>query len=301
VSFLSQLPEELYRPDAFFGFRPSDTFSLSNAKAMIWLSQLSNEVDGLLAERVLRVWGFEQRARLVGTPSKRSIAKYPLGVVAARRDVCLVAFPMTDPLSIGHWKIDLTCKLNEKGLHTGFDNAVAAVWSELATEIRRVPDGQPIYFTGHSLGGALATIAADRAGQELKANVAGVYTFGALRSGGEAFAAKYLFGDTTYRLVYGNDIFTAWPTLRSGYRHVGRALYCPHGQKFSEAAIMESKKDTRRLLQTLIAGLGQWAVNGFHTSPRLSSRSDLMGQVLCFFPYPIADHIPDRYITALSS
>jgi hypothetical protein len=99
-------------------------------------------------------------------------------------------------------------------VHRGFKNALDEIWEELfayLTELER--DGRKIWMTGHSLGAALATLAADRYGE-----VQGVYTFGSPRVGNLRFKERY--SNRAYRLVNGDDIVTKVPP--SGfYVHVG--------------------------------------------------------------------------------
>ena len=70
-----------------------------------------------------------------------------------------------------------------------------------------------IWITGHSLGAALATLAADR-----YRNVKGLYTYGSPRVGDKDF--KKNFRMNTYRFVNNNDIVTKVPPAGM-YRHVG--------------------------------------------------------------------------------
>ncbi|MCA9453043.1 MAG: hypothetical protein KC584_10520, partial [Nitrospira sp.] len=55
------------------------------------------------------------------------------------------------------------------------------------------------WFTGHSLGAALATLAADRYG-----DVQGLYTFGSPLVGDEGFARDFYVSG--YRFVNNNDV-----------------------------------------------------------------------------------------------
>lgn len=75
----------------------------------------------------------------------------------------------------------------------GFDNGVESVWNKHATE----PDkpgmlaivktliaenaGRKLFVAGHSLGGALATVAAGRLAYETDLPIAGVYSIGSPR------------------------------------------------------------------------------------------------------------------------
>ncbi len=115
-------------------------------------------------------------------------------------------------------------------VHRGFKNALDEIWEELfayLTELER--DGRKIWMTGHSLGAALATLAADRYGE-----VQGVYTFGSPRVGNLRFKESY--SNRAYRLVNGSDIVTKIPP--SGfYMHVGELrLIDREGGIFSQPA-----------------------------------------------------------------
>ncbi|MHC1744591.1 MAG: hypothetical protein AB9873_16390 [Syntrophobacteraceae bacterium] len=81
----------------------------------------------------------------------------------------------------------------------------------------RAHSGRTIWFTGHSLGAALATLAADRFG-----NVQGLYTFGSPRVGDAEF--KNDFQVSAYRFVNNNDIVARVPPPGL-YCHVGELKY----------------------------------------------------------------------------
>jgi triacylglycerol lipase len=77
-----------------------------------------------------------------------------------------------------------------------------------------------VWFAGHSLGAALATLAADRFPA-----AAGVCTIGSPRVGDRAFAAEFdaRFGARALRFVNDTDIVTHVPTpFPAPYEHVGQ-------------------------------------------------------------------------------
>jgi hypothetical protein len=99
-------------------------------------------------------------------------------------------------------------------VHQGFKNALDAVWSEI--EAALTPLTCPIFFTGHSLGAALATLAAARHAPTA------LYTFGSPRVGDADFAASLNdIADTIHRIVNGNDIVTTLLPESFGFQHVG--------------------------------------------------------------------------------
>ncbi len=103
-------------------------------------------------------------------------------------------------------------------VHKGFHDALDEVWQELHESINLLhADGRTLWFTGHSLGAALATLAAARYGQ-----AEGVYTFGSPRVGDAAFRDQY--PAPIYRVVNGHDVVTTVP-LPPLYRHIGELWY----------------------------------------------------------------------------
>ena len=98
-------------------------------------------------------------------------------------------------------------------VHRGFQRALDCVWDELAGLL----EGRAVCFTGHSLGGALATLAAWRQGE-----VARAYTFGAPRVGERLLHER--LRAPVHRVVNNNDLVTRLPPPL-GYRHAGTLHY----------------------------------------------------------------------------
>lgn len=138
-------------------------------------------------------------------------------------------------------------------VHGGFLSAMEAVWgswwdpklpkdtkdikvlragSPGITEIiaEKVGTGDRILVTGHSLGGALAQLAAFYIHRDLSSSikkVAAVYTFGSPRVFGIK-QAKYLNKELPYpyfRVVNCADIVPHVPPLLLGFRHSGKNIY----------------------------------------------------------------------------
>src|SRR5947209_549033 len=233
MSCLAQLPEKLYCETAFDGFGASTGLHLQTATALIWMSQLSYETDTEKIDRILRIWGFERRLILKGPASRFLSFECNRGLVATGRGASIIAFVGTDPLSIGHWITNLDFGLSIRSTHNGFQQVVDTTWDDLCTILNESTEtGRSVFMTGHSMGGAVATIAAHQAGCALGSDIRGIYTFGGLRAGGQKFATAYRLGEVTYRFIYGHDILAQWPPPWLGYRHVGVPLNCNHGQTF---------------------------------------------------------------------
>lgn len=114
-------------------------------------------------------------------------------------------------------------------VHTGFNEdweALAERTVSLVNDLLRNRPELKVLVTGHSLGGALAEIAA----MEFVSNhipVESVITFGKPRVGNHEWASLYdaALGWKTFRLVNANDIVTRLPLWCMGYRHAGQEVF----------------------------------------------------------------------------
>nr|VFK23485.1 MAG: Lipase (class 3) [Candidatus Kentron sp. LFY] len=112
--------------------------------------------------------------------------------------------------------------------HRGFWNSVEDVWGTLFKEYQRLlkKRKRPLFITGHSLGGAMATIAtAILIHEDLP--FTSVYTFGQPRA--LTRETSRIFNveckSRFFRFHNNNDIVTRAPARAMGYSHVGTYLY----------------------------------------------------------------------------
>jgi triacylglycerol lipase len=101
---------------------------------------------------------------------------------------------------------------NDVRVHEGFESALDAVWPAILRELEKLDC--PFFYSGHSLGAALATLAASRCSPHA------AYVFGSPRVGNELFAAK-LESVALYRVVDDADVVTVLPPEAFGFRHAG--------------------------------------------------------------------------------
>jgi len=143
------------------------------------------------------------------------------GFVAIQQDMAIVAFRGT--VTIGNALTDAEAALVHHGLfpglvHYGFCRAVETVYPTVRTLLDLLPPGLRIWVTGHSLGGAMASLVAHRLAADGYA-VRGVYTYGSPRAGDRHFHDAYRLPN--YRFVNDNDLVPHLP-MRWCYRHVGQ-------------------------------------------------------------------------------
>jgi hypothetical protein len=148
-------------------------------------------------------------------------------VIELRPDCTILSYRGTR--SIENWKVDLTAIPNSQGVHNGFYEGFEAI-DPLVTNhlpVQSQTNGRitydfdrtkPLYATGHSLGGALAVLAAARY------NPTALYTFGQPR----IYTTQYIKRHRQdikqlnhWRIVDREDMVSHVPGLLLGYRHTG--------------------------------------------------------------------------------
>jgi hypothetical protein len=177
-------------------------------------------------------------------------------VLSKTGKVGVLAFRGTDPASFVTWLTD--AQVQQRAflgghVHAGFYGGLKAIWEDVAQAVSLAREGQfldgvmrdnrpklvklksplkTLYVTGHSLGGAMAVLAAARL---LKGDMGdwptqvlrGVYTFGQPMVGDAAFSAQVgeAFGDRLFRHVYRDDVVPHLPPRSDfEYQHAGNEL-----------------------------------------------------------------------------
>jgi triacylglycerol lipase len=107
-------------------------------------------------------------------------------------------------------------------VHRGFKREVDDLWPKLEEVLQ--DDSRTTWFTGHSLGGAMATICAGRCYlSHIPAMPKELHTFGSPRVG----TKRYVHNTDIvhYRWVNNNDVVTRVPPAWLRYRHTGQQMY----------------------------------------------------------------------------
>jgi hypothetical protein len=310
MSVLVELARRAYPDEALNKFTATQQFGLDNARAMMWLSQLAYETaDKSKVKSILDAWQLKMHEFIPNDPKTGLPPDSACVVVAAGRGATFVTFAGSDPLKFEDWITDFDAGKSATDVHEGFLKTIENVWPRIEAAIRTATANRPapeqsLFFTGHSLGGALAIVAAARASTtpQIKDLLMTIYTFGSPRTGGAVFFGDYELGNSTFRLVHGTDIVaTVPPALPGDYRHVGRAIQCRTGGIFdAQTPIMapdENKPDA--IESTIRAGIdGIRSLAAFRLIRSIGPRPlDRFAGVL---PTIVRDHVPANYFRALS-
>ena len=133
-------------------------------------------------------------------------------------------------------------------VHNGFQKALDEVWKSLSDHIGKLGEGRKLWLTGHSLGAALATLAASRV-----KNVQGVYTFGSPLVGDKKFKRNYQA--KTFRFVNNKDIVTQLPP-KGLYTDVGKTKFIDAKGNITDTRDARSKIPRKKLPGGLNSLLG---------------------------------------------
>ena len=172
-------------------------------------------------------------------------------------------------------------------VHDGFLAAYNSVEARLKGALAGLDTGLPVWFTGHSLGAAIATLAAARADR-----IQGLYTYGSPRVGDVAFAQAFsrkfagMGGERHFRFVHDNDVVTVVPP-NGLYRHVGSLKHIDSGGRISDdPTALALLSDTFRDLANMAIGL---------LRVPLGDRKQREARLLELFIEGVIDHVPTRY------
>jgi triacylglycerol lipase len=160
-------------------------------------------------------------------------------------------------------------------VHEGFQEALDVVWNDL-TQALNETGATKVWFTGHSLGAAVATLAADRFGQP-----AGLYTFGSPRLGDGTFTAAFNARHATrsFRYVNDHDVVTHVPPSIFNFRHVDRELHVDANGHIGQST----------------AGPGKLVIDA--AADYFTSRVPAVISGASLLPPAVIDHTPRRYST----
>jgi triacylglycerol lipase len=140
-------------------------------------------------------------------------------------------------------------------VHSGFNREVDDLWPVLEDRLRE--NRQPVWFCGHSLGGAMATICAYRCKtSSISSNPMELHTFGSPRVGCKRYIRHAEV--THYRWAHNNDIVTRVPPVWMGYRHCGNEVYLDRYGRIRKLRGIFRSRDRWR---GMIGGLLKWRID----------------------------------------
>ena len=204
-------------PTALLNFDESaDGYSHLNA---VWMAEVSALAywDKETVEKQLRVWQYELITEITDADTETN------AYLAEKDDHMVLSFRGTSSLKDFITDVDVRKTSPDWAngeIHRGFAGALDSVWPDIKEQLGKPRQQQKeLWLTGHSLGAALAQLAALRL-TKLGYQVRAVYTYGTPRIGNKAFVADYdrLVGNRTFPHINRNDLVTRVPSAWLSYR-----------------------------------------------------------------------------------
>ncbi|MFF4605006.1 lipase family protein [Streptomyces sp. NPDC001339] len=208
-------------------------YNVRHALCLARASELAYEKNEETIEATARKWGFG-RVRHHHTTFQ---PPFPLEDTQAYTlggdGMIITAFRGTEPTNLRDWLTDATTPpwpgpAGKGFIHYGFGEALDSIWPQVRAAVDEFRDnGQTVWFTGHSLGGALAMLAGARLHfEEPYVTADGIYTFGQPRTCDRLLTKEFnaAFGDRMYRFVNNNDIVPQLPP-EPPFQHVSALRY----------------------------------------------------------------------------
>jgi pimeloyl-ACP methyl ester carboxylesterase len=216
LDLLNQRPRE----DWSWNFEP-DTLGHSAVNAVaLCNAALLTYSDSASVRRFLSKWQFADVRILRGFHTQ--------GFIARQGNTLIVAFRGTEPINACDWLTNVNYHQREllpdvPGLvHQGFACALEEVKEAMVNAVAELSSVgvTQTFITGHSLGGALAVLAASILQGRQK--IAAVYTFGQPRVGDLRFSMAFdaKLGNVTFRYVNDRDIVPHLPPAKLPARPV---------------------------------------------------------------------------------
>ena len=155
----------------------------------------------------------------------------------------MIAFRGTEPTQFSDVKADLLAfkrkSKTEGKVHMGFKIELRKLWNDISGILNRRTK-QQIWITGHSLGGAMATLCASR----LEERNPILYTYGSPRVGGREWRDGC--DVEHHRFRNNNDVVPVIPLWLMGYRHHGKLCYINYYGNIRKMTTWQRIKDQFR-------------------------------------------------------
>ena len=281
-------PYEFFESVTNHPLQPADsTLNLRNAWWLMDAAYLSYSNEGTVRREFQKI----PDASVEVFSGKRSTQGY----IAATDEAIVLALRGTQVddfwQSVLDWTIDArfvpVTDSHGDWVHAGFKSAIEEVWSDVSSHIRSLQQKgrRPLWICGHSLGAALATLAANLCGDDPSLGFAGLYSFGSPRVGDRHFGAG-ITPPVVFRFQNDSDIVTHVP-LGLVFQHVGALQFIDgSGHLHSNLA--------RRAQLLLEAGASVSPISAHNVAGLLRATDHDV-------PLPgfLADHAPINYATLI--
>lgn len=221
-------------------FDDSGKYNKNDALSFALACQLAYEQDLGEIERIVHTWAGWESAQVFPFDKRLGEDIDTQGLVAANDTHTIIAFRGSSGLP--DWLTNLQAAIDPGPLdpknskvHEGFQDALFPALLTIGCHLGNIKSSvarDNVWVTGHSLGGALATllVAMLLDVDEMSSLVVpkGLYTFGAPRVGNHAFQVAFdqRFSNTAFRVVNQGDLVPHLPPefFGPGFSHTGKSV-----------------------------------------------------------------------------
>jgi hypothetical protein len=150
----------------------------------------------------------------------------------------------------------------EGKVHEGFKEQLDVIWSDVKQELADID--VPVFYTGHSLGAALATLAAARRFYDGDSAPAALYSFGSPRVGTTAFMHAFPGDFLHCRVINDRDLVPTVPprqisgVLRPDFHHVGVPHHIEHDGHLRRGKLNDDEDRVASPFGGLLKGFEFW-------------------------------------------
>ncbi|WP_299492502.1 lipase family protein [Acaryochloris sp. IP29b_bin.137] len=260
---------KINKADKFYFNSKATDYNAENSYSLALISQLvyrkfdKDPAEKLAVQETAKNWGYDDVYFFHNEYEEVGKKKDSEAIILVNSDSIIVAFrgSETDPED---WKNNAKFKKEEYlggHVHRGFLKAFTDVWYvkdddtqvKMEDRLRKEMQGnkRTLWITGHSLGGAMAILAAAscKLSDSNHLEVSGVYTYGQPRVGDLNFEAVFdpQLKTKTFRVVNNNDIVARIPNIN--YEHVGTLKFInSSGNVINEEALSWLQKTSSRVI-----------------------------------------------------
>jgi len=286
------------------------SFEWKTALSLALASRLAYESPSVVQSTCETVWGL-QSCDFIEADETQCF-------VATTQEAVLISFRGTQ--SLGDWLANLNILTTTRSygvVHRGFLGAFQVVEDQLSKVLARQP-ALPVLLTGHSLGGALALIAA--AEWQGRHAISQIHTFGQPAVGKGNFPAfiERNYAGKYVRFVNDMDIV---PMVPPSYQHAGRLIHFAseggleslggtvHPEGFeplatsSEETPMMSEAAFDRMRAKLLQERAQSPTGKVETETAVqeAATASMPSTMEGLFPFPsVSDHSMDIYVSKVA-
>ncbi|MCV9885644.1 lipase family protein [Metabacillus halosaccharovorans] len=207
----------------------------SNYDAILLSAMIAQSYELFEGEKIILPEGFNLRYIIRGLAGVEEPKEEIFGFIAESQDKIIVVFRGTRTFEDNEsdqdlYQVQYPYVKNAGKTHRGFTCIYQSTRNQLISELSKLPTTKKLFIAGHSLGGALAVLAAFDFAVNTRFKHPFVYTYGSPRVGDPYFASQ--FNKTvrnSFRIVNIHDIIPTLPDkvypppfTKNGlfYRHV---------------------------------------------------------------------------------